>query len=60
MTGPATLKYRSEEDLLASVEDPEKYNAEVIWPDKVKLNLAYFENWSLWQDVKYLVRTIKK
>lgn len=38
ITGPATLKYRDEEILLASVDDPAAYNREVIWPDKVRLN----------------------
>ena len=35
ITGPASLKYRNEEKLLASVENPQKYNDEVIFPDKV-------------------------
>ena len=39
ITGPATLKYRNEEELLAGVDDPIRYNDEVIFPDKVRLNL---------------------
>ena len=38
ITGPASLKYRDEEELLASVEAPIRYNDEVIYPDKVRLN----------------------
>ncbi len=55
--GPGTLKYLYEEELLAEQYDPEKYNREVIFPDKVKKNRAYVENYSLLSDFKYLYRT---
>ncbi len=58
ITGPATLKYRNEEKLLASVADPERYNREVIYPDKVRLNLDYVRHWSFTMDLVYLWRTI--
>jgi len=58
ITGPATLHYRDEERLLASVDDPERYNREVIFPEKVKINLDYIRNYSLTNDLKYIVRTI--
>lgn len=58
ITGPATLKYRNEEELLAAQEDPEAYNREVIWPDKVKINLDYIRNWSLARDIKYILDTV--
>ena len=58
ITGPATLKYANEEELLANVEDPIKYNDEVIFPDKVKINLEYLDNWSLGLDIKIIFRTI--
>jgi len=58
ITGPATLRFRDEENLLASVDDPEKYNREVIFPEKVKLNREYLENWSLWRDIIFIWQTI--
>lgn len=58
ITGPASLKYRDEEQILAQVEDPVKYNDEVIFPDKVRINLYYLENQSLWMDIKLIVCTI--
>lgn len=58
ITGPATLKYRDEEALLAGVEDPERYNREVIWPDKVRINREYIRNWRLRDDIKYIWRTV--
>ena len=44
ITGPASLKYRNEEELLANVDNPQEYNDKVIFPDKVKLNLYYSGN----------------
>ena len=58
ITGPASLKYRDEETLLATVEDPIRYNDEVIFPDKVRINKEYYYNWSFWLDIRYLVRTV--
>ncbi len=58
ITGPATLKYRDEETILANQREPEKYNAEVIFPDKVNLNLQYIEAWSLIGDVRYILQTV--
>lgn len=58
ITGPASLKYRNEETLLATVEDPIRYNDEVIFPDKVRINKEYYYNWSFWLDIRYIVRTV--
>jgi lipopolysaccharide/colanic/teichoic acid biosynthesis glycosyltransferase len=52
ITGPATLKYRNEEQILMEVDDPEKYNREVIFPDKVRINLKYIREYSFWKDLK--------
>ena len=59
ITGPATIKYGNEEMLLADVKDPEAFNREVIFPDKVRLNLDYLDNWSLIQDVRYILVTCR-
>ncbi len=60
ITGPATLKYRDEEKLLAKQENPEAYNREILFPDKVKINLHYVRNWSFLIDLKYLWLTLFK
>lgn len=60
ITGPAALAYRAEEQLLARVADPERYNREVLWPDKVRMNREYVERWSLGLDVACLVRTARR
>ena len=58
ITGPATLKYRNEEALLASADDPEAYNRDVIYPDKVKVNREYVETWSFGRDIRYILATV--
>ena len=58
ITGLATLKYANEEKLLAAVKNPKIYNDEVIYPDKVRINLEYMDNWSLWGDVKIIFKTV--
>lgn len=58
ITGPASLKYRNEEEILASVEDPIRYNNEVIFPDKVRINREYMEEWSFWGDIRIIFKTV--
>jgi len=58
ITGPASLKYKNEEEILAEQDDPIKYNNEVIFPDKVKINICYLENWSFIEDIKIIFKTI--
>lgn len=58
ITGPASIKYRNEEELLAQQADPKAYNDTVIWPDKVKINLEYLENWTFLGDIKLIFKTV--
>ena len=58
ITGPATLKYRNEEEVLAQQLDPERYNNEVIFPDKVKINRDYIDNYSFRRDIRYIINTV--
>jgi len=58
ITGPASLKYKDEEDLLSQQKDPEQYNRDVIWSDKVEINKTYIKEWSLKKDIMYIVKTV--
>ncbi|MFZ2340926.1 MAG: sugar transferase [Bacteroidales bacterium] len=58
ITGPATLKYANEEKLLASKPNPKQFNDEVLWPDKVRINLDYYRNIGLLTDLKIIFKTI--
>lgn len=58
ITGPASLKYKDEESMLAAQDDPKLYNDTVIWPDKVRLNKEYIATWSLKKDIIYIMKTI--
>mgnify|MGYP003988917963 FL=1 len=58
ITGPAQLAYKDEEEVLASQNDPVKYNDEIIWPDKVRINREYIRNYSFFKDFYYIWKTI--
>ena len=58
ITGPASLKYRDEEELLARQPDPARYNDEVIFPDKVRINRYYLHNYSFAKDIQMILCTV--
>lgn len=58
ITGLASLKYRNEEQLLAQQPNPQHYNDEVIWPDKVRINKWYAHNRTLFMDIQILFYTL--
>ena len=58
ITGPATFKYADEESLLAKQEDPVRFNDEMIFPDKVRINLDYLDHCTLGADISWIWRTI--
>jgi lipopolysaccharide/colanic/teichoic acid biosynthesis glycosyltransferase len=58
ITGPATLYFRSEEKILNACENPADYNSRVIYPEKIRLNLEYIRNYSFWNDIVIIWKTI--
>tara|TARA_B100000161_G_scaffold150219_1_gene107022 strand:- start:1452 stop:1865 length:414 start_codon:yes stop_codon:yes gene_type:complete len=60
ITGPASIKYSNEEEILSNKENPIEYNNNVIYPDKVRLNLEYYYNNSIWLDIKIIFATLSK
>lgn len=72
ITGPATLKYRLEDERIAEyvaqrqqagdTRDAQDiavaYNDTVIYPDKVRLNCYYYRNYSFWKDIKMIFCTV--
>lgn len=58
ITGPASLKYRDEEYLLSQQADPKNYNDQVIFPDKVRLNLYYLNHYSFIDDIRMILCTV--
>ena len=72
ITGPATLKYRLEDEMIAEYvaqrqkegdsrdaqEIAVEYNDTVIYPDKVRINLYYLHNYSFWMDIKMIFATL--
>ena len=58
ITGPASLKYRNEEELLAKQQNPEEFNDTVIFPDKVRINLYYLNHYSFIKDIQMILCTV--
>lgn len=58
ITGPASLKYRDEEVLLAAKANPQEFNDKVIYPDKVRINLYYLDHYSFVADIKMIIATV--
>lgn len=58
ITGPATLRFRNEEAILAGVPDPEAYSRQVLWPEKVRINRRYVLEWTFGGDLRLIVQTI--
>lgn len=57
ITGPASIKYKNEEDMLMIKDNAVLYNDTVIWPDKVLINKRYFINYSFLRDIRYILET---
>ena len=57
ITGPASIKYRNEEKLLSNTKNTETLN-QYIFRDKVMINLKYIKEWTLANDLKYIIKSI--
>lgn len=72
ITGPATLKYRLEDEMISAYvaqrqaggdrrpmqEIATEYNDTVIYPDKVRLNCWYYRHYSFWKDIEMIFATV--
>ena len=72
ITGPATLKYRLEDEMISAyvaerqaagdTRDAQviavEYNDTVIYPDKVRLNKYYYEHYSFMKDIEMIFATV--
>lgn len=58
ITDPASLKYRAESEVMADVENPEEHYIGVIMPDKIRINMAYARNSTIWSDIRVILKTV--
>ena len=58
LTSPASIKYAREEELLSLVPDPQNHFDEVIWPDKMRLNLEYIKRRTFIGDIVLIFKTV--
>lgn len=57
LTSEAGIKYRNEEEILNQQKNPLQYNDEVLFPEKVKMNLEYYHQLSFKNDMYLLLKT---
>lgn len=57
LTSEAGLKFRNEEELLATKKNSLQYNDEVLFPEKVRMNLEYYHQVSLKKDLEIIFKT---
>ena len=72
ITGPATLKYRLEDEMISEYVSKQQaqgdtrpmqeiaieYNDKVIYPDKVRLNCYYYHHYSFVKDIQIILCTV--
>lgn len=58
LTSLASIKYSNEEEILYKQINPLLYNDKVVFPDKVRMNLEYYYNHSVFGDIKIIMNTI--
>jgi lipopolysaccharide/colanic/teichoic acid biosynthesis glycosyltransferase len=54
----ASLKYRNEEEILARQTNPQEYNDQVIFPDKIRINKNYIQIRTFYSDLQIIFCTI--
>ena len=57
LTGPASLHYFNEEEILKTQQDPIEYNIKVLFPSKNAINKEYIKNYHIFNDIKYIYKT---
>ena len=57
LTGPASLHYFNEEEILKTQQDPIEYNIKVLFPGKNAINKEYIKNYHIFNDLKYIYKT---
>jgi Sugar transferases involved in lipopolysaccharide synthesis len=72
ITGPATLKYRLEDEMISEYVEKKQqegdtreaqeiaveYNDNVIYPDKVRLNCYYYRHYNFFKDIEMIIATV--
>lgn len=59
ITDIASIKYKNENELLESSDNPEKFYIKEIMPNKIKMNLDYISDRSFFRDIKVILNTLK-
>lgn len=59
ITDPASIKFRNENELMETADNPEDYYINVIMQEKIRLYLEYVSKAGFWYDIKLIFKTFK-
>lgn len=59
ITDPASIKFRNENELMETADNPEDYYINVIMQEKIRLYLEYVSKAGFWYDIKLIIKTFK-
>jgi lipopolysaccharide/colanic/teichoic acid biosynthesis glycosyltransferase len=59
LTCEASIKYNNEDYILKQQKNPKQFNDTIIFPDKLKMNLEYYNNHNFFVDLQIIFKTIK-
>lgn len=59
ITDPASIKFRNENELMESADNPEDFYINVIMQEKIRLYLQYVDKGGFWYDIKLIFKTFK-
>ena len=52
------MMFSNEEELLANQDDPIRFNDQILYPEKVRINNEYVKNQNFFLDLKIIIFTI--
>lgn len=60
ITSLSSIRYKNENELLETAENPDQFYINVIMQDKLKIDLEYVYNASFWGDISIILKTFKE
>lgn len=58
ITDYASIKFINENEILGASSDPEEEYIKEIMPNKIELNMQYINNFSIFEDIRLILKTI--
>ena len=60
LTNATSMMFSNEEELLSNQDDPIRFNDQILYPEKVRINNEYVKNQSFYLDLKIIIMILPK